>query len=106
MILTPKEDLIGKVKMEDLASYAQNFFEPVPNYIRNNSERLEGVDEIILQFDLLANKKVELKIAVRPSKSVDPQIQADIKEIIKKVPVIDVKGLVQFQLYFLTKNSH
>ena len=73
--------------------------------------QFEGVNQVILQFDLTPSREkgqpgnVEVKIAYRPSKSVPQSIKQGVNAVIQNVPAIQVQDLVQFQLYFPTQES-
>jgi len=104
MILTPKEDLVKYTSTEELANYAKLFSESVPNYLQQIKAQLEGIKQVILQFDIHPGKNLELKIASHPTKNFDTNIKKEISDIISAVPLIDVNGIVQFQIYYPVPN--
>jgi len=106
MILTPKEDLIQRTTTEQLAEYAQNFADIIPHYLLEIKEELEGLKQIVLQFDISPGKNLELKIAAKPTNfSFSAIIKQEIGNLVKKVPVLDVQnGDVQFQIYYPVSN--
>jgi len=106
MILTPKEDLIQRTTTEQLAEYAQNFSDKIPKYLLEIKEELEGLKQVILQFDISPGKNLELKIAAKPTNiSFNATLKQEIGNLVKTVPVLDVKnGVVQFQIYFPVPN--
>jgi len=102
MVITPKEDLVKRVSTETLSEYANSFIEPISTYLKKVQPQLEGIKQVILQFDIEPGSNVSLKTAVRPSPQfLNPSIKQELGLIVKNVPVVDVKeGVVQFQLYF------
>jgi len=99
MIVTPRSELVKRVSIEALAEYAKTFISSIMDFIAKAN--LVGINQVILQFDIRPGQEMDLKIAVRPSKPVDPQLKKDVSDLSQKVPVIDVmNGPVQFQIYF------
>eukprot|EP01128_Nolandella_sp_AFSM9_P009147 TRINITY_DN5781_c0_g1_i3.p1 TRINITY_DN5781_c0_g1~~TRINITY_DN5781_c0_g1_i3.p1 ORF type:complete len:223 (-),score=37.80 TRINITY_DN5781_c0_g1_i3:70-738(-) len=100
VILTPPEKVAEYTNPDLLKSWYTKLVHLIPPVIKENVTLLSKVNTIVVQVIINPERTLVLQIATKPALAVPAPLKKAIEDISKTLPVLKVKGGVQFQLYF------